>query len=224
MTPYIVCHMMASLDGRIDCAMTEQIESGNEYYDALALLDCPSTLMGRVTMQMHYATPTPFDATDSTPIAATSHHRATEAAGYLVAMDTHGTLRWPANEFDGMPLLVVTSESCPKEYHDTLTAQGISWIATGKGAIDLHKAMTMLRELFGVERLSVTGGGHINAAFLTAGLLDEISMMYAPGIDGRSGMTASFDGITDMNYPPTRLRLNGVQRLADTIWLRYSIV
>jgi len=23
--PYIVCHMMASVDGRIDCAMTEQL-------------------------------------------------------------------------------------------------------------------------------------------------------------------------------------------------------
>lgn len=35
MKPYIVCHMMASVDGRIDCAMTEQIESGDEYYEAL---------------------------------------------------------------------------------------------------------------------------------------------------------------------------------------------
>lgn len=25
MRPYIICHMMASLDGRIDCDMTEQI-------------------------------------------------------------------------------------------------------------------------------------------------------------------------------------------------------
>ena len=23
--PYIICHMMISLDGRIDCAMTEQL-------------------------------------------------------------------------------------------------------------------------------------------------------------------------------------------------------
>ena len=47
MRPYIVCHMMASVDGRIDCAMTEQIESGDEYYEALAELGCPSLLMGR---------------------------------------------------------------------------------------------------------------------------------------------------------------------------------
>lgn len=36
MRPYIICHMIASVDGRIDCDMTEQIEGGNEYYEALA--------------------------------------------------------------------------------------------------------------------------------------------------------------------------------------------
>ena len=37
MKPYIICHMMASIDGRIDCDMTEHI-GGNEYYEALEQL------------------------------------------------------------------------------------------------------------------------------------------------------------------------------------------
>ena len=49
MKPYIICHMMASVDGRIDCAMTEQIDSSNTYYEALEQLDCPTTIEGRVT-------------------------------------------------------------------------------------------------------------------------------------------------------------------------------
>lgn len=59
MKPYIICHMMASIDGRIDCDMTERI-GGNEYYEALEQLACDSALSGRVTMQMHYALPEPF--------------------------------------------------------------------------------------------------------------------------------------------------------------------
>lgn len=47
MRPYIICHMMASLDGRIDCEMTEQIDDTNLYYEALAQLGCPSTLEGK---------------------------------------------------------------------------------------------------------------------------------------------------------------------------------
>ena len=33
--PYIICHMMTSLDRRIDCAMTERLPGAEEYYDTL---------------------------------------------------------------------------------------------------------------------------------------------------------------------------------------------
>lgn len=222
MRPYIICHMMSLLDGRIDCDVTEKIETGNEYYDALEMLSCPSTLMGRVTMQMHYALPEPFVPENCVPVAAEAFHKAANADGYLVAIDTMGKLRWPQNEFDGMPLLVVTSVECPKEYHDVLSEQGISWIAAGKEGIDLRRAMEILCEEFGVERLSVTGGGNINAAFLNAGLIDEVSMMWCPGIDGRKGMAAAFDGL-GMDVPPVKLHLASVERMGEIIWARYDV-
>ena len=34
--PYIICHMMSSVDGRIDCAMTEQLKGVEDYYETLA--------------------------------------------------------------------------------------------------------------------------------------------------------------------------------------------
>lgn len=222
MRPYIICHMMSLLDGRIDCDVTEQIESGDEYYDALNQLKCPSTLMGRVTMQMHYALPEPFVAEDKTPIECEQYHIAIATKGYLVAIDTMGKLCWPQNQFDGMPLLVITSSDCPKEYHDTLTKQQISWIATGKTEIDLPRAMEILYKEFKVERLSVTGGGNINAAFLKEGLLDEVSMMWCPGIDGRKGMVAAFDGL-DVDFPPIKLKLTSVEKLGETIWAKYKL-
>ena len=222
MRPYIICHMMSLLDGRIDCDVTEQIEGGDEYYDALTQLGCPSTLMGRVTMQMHYALPEPFVAEDKTPIGSEQHHVAISTKGYIVAIDTMGKLSWPQNQFDGMPLLVITSEDCPKEYHDTLTRQHISWVATGKNGIDLPRAMEILYREFGVERLSVTGGGNINGAFLRAGLLDEVSMMWCPGIDGRKGMAAAFDGLPD-DFPPTKLQLVGVEKMGESIWAKYKV-
>lgn len=222
MKPYIICHMMSLLDGRIDCDVTEQIEGGNEYYEALEQLNCPSMLMGRVTMQMHYALPEPFVAESTEPIGQEHCHVAIKTKGYLVAIDTMGKLRWGHNQYDGMPLLVITSRDCPKEYLDTLTRQHISWIAAGQGSIDLPRAMELLYGEFGVERLSVTGGGHINGAFLQAGLLDEVSMMWCPGIDGRKGMAAAFDGL-DMDVPPAKLRLASVEKMGETIWARYTL-
>ena len=220
--PYIICHMMASLDGRIDCAMTEQIENGDEYYDALSQLSCPTMLMGRTTMQMHYADGV-FVAKDSTPYGQTGFSVALQTKGYLVAMDTKGTLKWSQNKFDGQHLVVVTSEKCPKEYLDDLDKKHISWIAVGENSIDLAKAMDILYTEFVVERMVVTGGGHINASFLAAGLLDEVSMMYAPGIDGRGGMAAAFDGLP-METKPTKLQLTSVDKVGEgTVWMRYKV-
>lgn len=181
--------------------MTEQIDSGNSYYDALDKLSCPSQLMGRVTMQMHYAEPEPFVAADKTPIGRKALHAATRSKGYTISMDTHGTLRWHDAIQDGKPLLVITCENCPKEYLDYLTDRHISWIAVGGERIDLKQAMYMRHKEFGVERIAITGGGHINGAFLEAGLIDEVSVMIGPGIDGRKGMTSVFDGIKDTDRP-----------------------
>ncbi len=216
--------MMASVDGRIDCAMTEQIDPSNAYYDALEQLDCPTTIEGRVTMQIHFALPEPFVALSSEPIGHPAFHKAAEGKpGYDVAIDTHGKLRWPSNEQHGQPLLVIACEDCPKEYFDTLDRQGISWIAIGKNRIDLEKAVDILNTEFCVERIALVGGGHINGAFLADGLLDEVSVMIGPGIDGRKGMAAVFDGIDEPNRPATLLQLQSVERMGDTVWMRYKV-
>ena len=55
--PYIVCHMMTSLDGRIDCAMTAQLPGVDDYYRTLEALNVPTTVSGRVTAQLEMALP-----------------------------------------------------------------------------------------------------------------------------------------------------------------------
>lgn len=211
---------MSSVDGRIDCAMTEAIDNSDVYYDALDSLNLDATLEGRVSRQMHYARPQPFQAKDKTPIGREEFHIAHTADRYDIAVDTHGSLTWPESA-SADNLLVITDQRCPKEYHDYLTSNGISWIACGEAGIDLPKAMEILGDRFGVKRLGVVGGGHINGAFLKAGLLDEVSLMIGGGIDGRAGMAAVFDVIEPGTYPPTLLTLTDVTRLGNTVWLRY---
>lgn len=223
MKPYIFCHMMASIDGRIDCDMTEQIDDTDAYYEALDKMNAPSMLMGRVTMQMHYADNEPFTTDDHTPIGKTAEHIAQKAEGYMIAIDTHGQLNWSAAQYDGKPLLVITAEDCPRAYVDMLAKKGISWLAVGKKEIDLPQAMEILYSKFGVKRIALTGGGHINGAFLKAGLLDEVSIMIGAGIDGRSHMTAVFDGIDEPDRAATLLKLECVERVNEgTVWLRYT--
>lgn len=60
--PYIICHMMTSVDGRIDCAMTEHLPGVQEYYDTLGALNAPSRVSGRATAQLEMARPGVFES------------------------------------------------------------------------------------------------------------------------------------------------------------------
>ncbi len=219
--PYIVCHMMTSLDGRIDCAMTEHLPGVQEYYDTLDALDAPTRVSGRVTAQLEMAQAGQFRSETCTPLGKEAFSKAEEAAGYEVVMDTRGTLLWDGAA-EERPLLIVTSRQVSREYLAYLDSRHISWIACGEEKIDLCRACEILAGEFGVERMAVVGGGHINAGFLAAGLLDEVSLLVGAGIDGRGGMSAVFDGLP-MDRDVTPLDLVSVQQYGSgAVWLRYN--
>lgn len=130
-----------------------------------------------------------------------------------------------AGEDNGHPLLCITSEEATQDYLDSMHNHDISWIATGKGKIDMARAMELLYKNFSVERVVVVGGGHICGGFLAAGLVDEVSEMIAPGIDGRKGRTAVFDGIVKQDGVPYKLSLKSVEQMENgVVWLRYKVV
>jgi 2,5-diamino-6-(ribosylamino)-4(3H)-pyrimidinone 5'-phosphate reductase len=66
-----------------------------------------------------------------------------------------------------------------------LLEKGISHIVSGKSSIDLANAVHRLEDHFGIRTLLLEGGGRINGAFLQANLVDEVSLLVVPGIDGR---------------------------------------
>ena len=221
--PYIVCHMMTSLDGRIDCAMTEQLPGVQEYYQTLEALQVPTTISGRVTAQLEMALPGEFQISEPTPVRKEAFSKKADAPGYEVVVDTHGKLLWPGSGEQEKPLLILTSEQAPQEYLSYLDGRNISWIVTGKERIDLARAVEILAAEFGVERMAVVGGSAINTSFLDAGLLDEVSILIGAGIDGRGGMPAVFDGLPK-THPVIPLRLTDVQKFdSGAVWMKYRI-
>ncbi|MDE5585954.1 MAG: dihydrofolate reductase family protein [Muribaculaceae bacterium] len=221
--PYIICHMMESVDGRIACDMVDKI-SGDEYYDALASLDCPSHVEGKHSYQLHYCGFDEFKPNKPGGIDNEKWYVANKTDGYSISVDTRGVLLW--DNTDNTNRLCIVSEETSPEYLAYLEKKGISYIAVGKDSVDLPRAMEILRKEFGVKRLSVVGGGKINGAFLSAGLIDELSAMIAPGIDGRIGQPALFDGIKDNErFMPEKMNLKDVKALPNgVIWARYDVV
>ena len=221
--PYIICHMMMSIDGRIDCAMTSKLRGVDNYYNTLSEINVPTTVSGRVTAELEMAEPGTFVSKNGDIYGKEGFSKKTEAAGYEVVVDTKGKLLWPDAFGMDKPYLIVTSENVTKEYLEYLDSQNISWIACGKEHIDLARASEILATEFGVERMGIVGGPLINTGFLKAGLLDEISLLIGPGIDGRGGMPPVFDGL-DMDYDVTQLKLIDVKKFdSDAIWIRYKL-
>ena len=221
--PYIICHMMTAADGRIDCAMTEQLPGVEEYYSTLASLETPTHVSGRVTAETEMALPGKFQSGTHTPLGHEAFFKAKDAVGYEVAVDTRGTLLWSDQMDEERPVLVLTCEQVGREYLEYLEKNHISWIACGKEHIDLHRACEILSDEFGVRRMAVVGGAHINAGFLAAGLLDEVSLLIGAGIDGRGGMSAVFDGLP-ADRAVTPLHLESVQTFeSGAVWIRYKV-
>lgn len=220
--PYTICHMMISLDGRIDCAMTSKLRGVDDYYTTLDKIDVKTTVSGRVTAELELANPGFFEAKSSETYGKEGFSKKADAAGYEVVIDTKGKLLWNDAADMSKPYLIITSERVTKEYLEYLDSRHISWIVCGEDAVDLSKASQILAEEFNVSRMGIVGGAKINTAYFEAGLLDEISILIGAGIDGRGGMPAVFDGL-DMSHDVTDLKLIDVKKFdSDAVWIRYK--
>lgn len=220
--PHIICHRMISIDGRIDCEMTAKISGVKEYYDSLKALNVQATVSGRVTAQLELAQDGEFVSKKEEIFGREGFSKKCDSDNYCVVVDTKGSLLWTHPKELNQPLIVITTMSVKKDYLDYLDSERISWIAVGEKQIDLVHACEILAREFGIERMAIVGGGHINAGFLREGLLDEVSLVVGPAIDGRAGMTALFDGL-DAQKEPTPLKLETVNRYNDVLHLLYKL-
>jgi riboflavin biosynthesis pyrimidine reductase len=56
-------------------------------------------------------------------------------------------------------------------------------------------------------------------------LVDEVSLLLVPGIDGRRGIPAVFDGLSVAKAAAVPLKLKSVEkRQGDALWIRYEVV
>ena len=227
MKPHIICHMLASVDGRIDGEALETVTKEGEYEATAAQLGGDAWICGRTTMQRHFAEDELFVSASNTPAGPQPVFVARRANSYAISVDTRGKLRWAKGSLGDDRLICVLSEQAPADYLDMLREKGVSYVVCGESSVDLAQAVDLLGEHFGIRTLLLEGGGRINGAFLEAGLVDEVSLLLVPGIDGRREVPAifDFDGVSPSRTRAVALKLKSVeQRAQDALWLRYQVV
>lgn len=89
------------------------------------------------------------------------------------------------------------------------------------------RTLEILNQELGVRRVLLEGGGVINGAFLRAGLVDEVSVIVCPVVDGSAGAPCVFDSGPDeagWSAPVRSMRLAHSQALdGGSVWLRYQV-
>jgi riboflavin biosynthesis pyrimidine reductase len=143
-----------------------------------------------------------------------------KSKAYIV-FDGRGRINWYQTE----GLLVVTREDVSDKYIKQLQDKGIDYIQAGNGEhIDLHLALEKLYEK-GYRRLGINGGAGINGAFLRQGLIDEISLWFAPVAIGGSNTPGIFDGVElESLDDASKLELIDMKKLdTGTVWLHYHV-
>jgi 2,5-diamino-6-(ribosylamino)-4(3H)-pyrimidinone 5'-phosphate reductase len=223
--PYIICHMASSIDGRIDGFALRNVMRKGEYEALHSKLGGDAWICGRTTMQQHFAEKEPFLSATNKSAGPQVPYVARRAESYAISVDTHGKLRWASDDLDGDHLICIVSEQAPLDYLDMLRGKQISYVVSGVSSVDLAQAVESLSDHFGIRTLMLEGGGHINGGFLEAGLVDEVSLLLLPGIDGRHDIPAVFDGATDSKHIAVALKLKSVeQRDRDALWIRYQVL
>jgi riboflavin biosynthesis pyrimidine reductase len=134
-------------------------------------------------------------------------------------------LRFQEPDVEGDHVVLLVSERVGHDYLAHLQDAGVSYLFCGKRDVDVKLSLDKIRRVLGIRRLMLEGGGTFNGAVLDAGVVDEISQVVVPVLDGGRGIATIFDIPGD---PPRKasaaVRLDSYRRLrGGVMWLRYRV-
>ena len=229
--PHVICHMASSVDGRVKIKRWSRLdvdEIVHKAYEAVHdKLAGDAWMCGRVTMA-GYATGAPPAPYTGAPFPRTDFVARRDAKGYAIGLDAHGSMHWGTrNDITGDHVVMVLTEQVTDAHLDALRTAGVSYLFGGATDIDLPLVLEKLAATFGIKRLLLEGGGRINGSFLIAGLVDELSLLLAPAVDGLIGTPSVFDyegGDGDAAPKRYALALRETEMMdGGVVWLRYDL-
>jgi riboflavin biosynthesis pyrimidine reductase len=224
MKPYVICHMTSSVDGRILPRRWHPPIEDRSFYERLhEEIGCDAWLVGRVTGQEFATRDAPYPAAVEASPGRENWFARKEAGAWAVVLDARGKIAWGRGDVGGDPLLVVLTRSVTDSHLAGLRQDGVSYVFAGERELDLPAALEMLNSELGISRLLLEGGGGANGALLREGLVDELSLVIAPTVEGVPGGPAVFDVHGSIGaLGRIGMALDSCQVLdGGFVWLRY---
>lgn len=218
--PYIICHMVTSLDGKVtgDFLSKPECESACEiYYDINRKLKSNGFICGRVTMEGsftggYYPDLSKYEPAEF-PLGLKMDFMLDDMSGfYAIAFDPKGKLGWKSNKiidpdgdpgYDGAQIIEVLTEQADDRYLSYLMDMEIPFIIAGEDEIDVNFALFKLKNIVGADTLLLEGGSIINGSFQRADVIDELSLVVAPIVADKNDKPLFMDS-TAQNFELTK--------------------
>lgn len=232
--PYIICHMVTSIDGKVTGDFLFRPECGKAtevYYEINRELKSDGFICGRVTMEgsftgSWYLDLSKYSPVEPDPVCMDFMLDEEYMTGfYAVAFDPKGKLGWKSNRiedpdsdpgYDGAQIIEVLTEEADKRYLAYLEELEIPYIFAGEKEIDVEFALFKLKNIIGIESLLLEGGSVVNGYFQRAGVIDELSLVVSPVIAGSDSKPLFTDNtVADFELTQVKDCGNGV------LWTRY---
>jgi len=117
---------------------------------------------------------------------------------WIVVVDPLGTLGWSCEilnheKLKNKNLLIVLSEKVSNKYTSYLQTLNISYIFAGKEKLCMKIVLDKLYKKCHIQLALLQGGGIVNESFANEDLIDELSLIIAPVIEGKSGIPTTFE-------------------------------
>ncbi|MCI1986712.1 MAG: RibD family protein [Lactobacillus sp.] len=236
--PYIFCHMFTSLDGKItgsffDAPGTDVADTlfYHEAFEEGGALANDGWLSGRTTTDDNftmYEKPALTAADHAATVPAGDYLDPAAQAPYYFSVDPRGVLAWTDNtlryETTTAHVVELLSGQASAAYKAFLRRLHISYLIAGDTTFDPRLAVEKLATQLHVNRVMLGGGGVLNWSFIAAGVCDEVSLVMAPAADASANSPSVFMSAVADNPDPVAFKLKDVQTVADTVWLRYTVV
>lgn len=234
--PYIFCHMLTSLDGKImgGYMETPQGEAAGDVFYEIAFgknrfYKHQGWLSGRVTTDDNFTFYRKPEFDETAPIVPDGDFIAQPDFGmFYVSVDPHGRLGWEDSTLRYVDttahVIEVLTEETSNAYKNFLRKKGISYIIAGRSGFDYNLMLSKLKDYFHIETLMLGGGGVLNWSLLQAGLCDEVSLVVAAAADGSEDTPSVFrakEGLSENR--PIGFALKDAKVMGGgSIWLRYT--
>jgi len=222
--PMTTLFMLMSVDGKISTGATDELdvdqdfpqidglrEGLHQYYEIEQTTDLWSFNTGRVQAKMGVNTKPIPEKTPVSFVLLDNHH-----------LDEHGIRYFCARSKQFV--LITTNRDHPAF---RVPAENLRIIFQEK--LSLAAALTILRERFGCERLTIQSGGTVNGLFLREKLFDFVDVVVAPVLIGGKDTATLIDGPS--LQARDELSQLGVMRLIDAcplqdsyLRLRYQVI